>query len=154
MREEYSQVAQRLLAAGAKLTLDAANTAAQLCECAEKGKLDRLDLMLQCNCDPNATDYDLRTPLHVAACSGHMHIVKHLVARGVHVDAKDRWGGTPIDDAKRGGFTHIFNFLTMRLEMVMRDISLRSDGMTSEKGIEGDINGRSSGKPPENQDIV
>lgn len=115
VRGEYTHVAKVLLAAGATLEMDATATASKLCECAEKGQLERLDLMLQCKCDINATDYDARTVLHVAASCGHCHIVQHLVGRGVRCDVRDRWGGTPLDDAVRGGYTHIVNFLKQRL---------------------------------------
>ncbi|KAI6206513.1 hypothetical protein M3Y94_00920600 [Aphelenchoides besseyi] len=51
--------------------------------------------------DLNLTDYDQRTPLHVAASEGNSEIVKFLlnVAR-VKVDPLDRWGRTPLDDSK------------------------------------------------------
>ncbi|CAF88419.1 unnamed protein product, partial [Tetraodon nigroviridis] len=35
-------------------------------------------------------DYDGRTPLHVAACEGHLSVVKYLLSHGATVYAKDR----------------------------------------------------------------
>ena len=45
-------------------------------------------------------DYDKRTPLHLAASSGHLDIVKFLIKTGVSKSPKDRWGSTPLNDAK------------------------------------------------------
>jgi ankyrin repeat protein len=45
-------------------------------------------------------DYDLRTPLHLASHASHLDVVKYLVQEvKVKINAKDRWGSTPLDDA-------------------------------------------------------
>lgn len=48
----------------------------------------------------NDGDYDKRTPLHVAASSGHIDVIKYLLSIGVNINCKDRWGSTPLNDAK------------------------------------------------------
>lgn len=53
-------------------------------------------------------DYDGRTALHLAASNGHDSIIKYLLHQGrnaIHalLYTKDRWGNTPLDDAKREG---------------------------------------------------
>jgi glutaminase len=48
----------------------------------------------------NQGDYDARTPLHLASAHGHFYIVKFLVEIGVKVNPVDRWGATPLNDAK------------------------------------------------------
>ncbi|MEM7022612.1 MAG: glutaminase A [Pseudomonadota bacterium] len=48
-------------------------------------------------------DYDLRSPLHLAAAEGHAGIVRYLIAQAVEVNPRDRWGNTPLDDATRHG---------------------------------------------------
>lgn len=50
-------------------------------------------------------DYDGRTALHLAAGEGHSEIVEELCARGANVNAEDRWGGRPTDDAVRCGYS-------------------------------------------------
>lgn len=45
-------------------------------------------------------DYDGRTPLHVAAAGGSISVVKYLVTKGVKKSPMDRWGSTPLNDAK------------------------------------------------------
>ena len=53
--------------------------------------------------DLSKGDYDLRTPLHLAASNGHLNVVKYLVENipGIEVNPVDRWNGTPYDDALR-----------------------------------------------------
>ena len=38
-------------------------------------------------------------------------MVKFLIARNVKIEPKDRWGGTPFDDAKRHGHKDIMKIL-------------------------------------------
>ena len=45
-------------------------------------------------------DYDKRTPIHLASAAGNLEIVKYLVKSGVNVSPRDRWGATPLNDAK------------------------------------------------------
>lgn len=48
----------------------------------------------------NVSDYDRRTFLHLASGAGNFEIVKFLVERNVKVNARDRWGATPLNYAK------------------------------------------------------
>jgi serine/threonine protein kinase len=56
-------------------------------------------------------DYDYRTALHLAASEGHLHVVSYLLESGVDVDPRDRWGGTPLDDAIRHGHREVVRLL-------------------------------------------
>jgi hypothetical protein len=42
-----------------------------------------------------------------------LDVVKYLVNSGYfdNDDIQDRWGNTPLDDAERGNFTDVANFL-------------------------------------------
>lgn len=48
-------------------------------------------------------DYDQRTPLHLAAAEGCYAVASWLISQGAIVNAVDRFGGTPLDDAIRHG---------------------------------------------------
>ena len=52
-------------------------------------------------------DYDGRTALHLSSSNGHLEVVTLLLASGAQPSLTDRWGGTPLDDAKRNGHAHI-----------------------------------------------
>ena len=58
-----------------------------------------------------AADYDLRTPLHIAASEGNKKAVELLLSFNSNSSAKDRWGRTPKDDATSNGFDHIIVLL-------------------------------------------
>ncbi|MCG8354772.1 MAG: glutaminase A [Kiloniellales bacterium] len=48
-------------------------------------------------------DYDLRTPLHLAAAEGHAKVVSYFIVQKAALNPRDRWGNTPLDDARRHG---------------------------------------------------
>ena len=52
-------------------------------------------------------DYDLRTPLHLAASEGHDAVVDYFIAQRADLNPRDRWGNTPLDDATRHGHTAV-----------------------------------------------
>jgi glutaminase len=74
-------------------------TTNEACSCAAIGDFEDLNRLFVLGVNLNEGDYDLRTPLHLAAASGHTNIVKFLLQKGVSVNPKDRWGATPLDDA-------------------------------------------------------
>ena len=59
----------------------------------------------------NISDYDGRTPLHLAASEGHLEVVKYLVNKGVDITPKDRWGNTALADAILNKQDHIALYL-------------------------------------------
>ena len=61
--------------------------------------------------DQDCSDYDGRTPLHLAAAEGHEQIVRHLVGNGAEVNPMDRWGATPMDDACRFAHENVMDYL-------------------------------------------
>ncbi|XP_064473525.1 glutaminase liver isoform, mitochondrial-like isoform X2 [Ornithodoros turicata] len=62
--------------------------------------------------DMGLSDYDGRTALHLSAAEGHLECVEFLLKIcGVDVHTKDRWGHTPLDDARMFGHTAVADYL-------------------------------------------
>ena len=59
----------------------------------------------------HAGDYDSRTALHLAAAEGCLEVVEYLVSHGHPLFVRDRWGATPLDEAKREKRKSVYNYL-------------------------------------------
>jgi ankyrin repeat protein len=66
---------------------------------AQTGDIVLLKQLMKCGTQVNITDYDKRTPLHIAACEDKLEIVQCLCQAKVEVNARDRWGNTPLQNA-------------------------------------------------------
>lgn len=61
--------------------------------------------------DMGVSDFDGRTPLHLAAAEGHLECVKFLMQTcEVTHDPTDRWGFTPLAEAERFNRKHVVDF--------------------------------------------
>merc|ERR1712060_133116 len=64
--------------------------------------------------DMDVSDYDGRTPLHLAAAEGHKECVTFLLYKcNVNPEPTDRWGFTPLSEAERGGHKHVETILKL-----------------------------------------
>ena len=70
-----------------------------LCAAARIGDIEWIRQLVKDGCDVNAPDYDLRSPLHVAAAEGQLETVQVLLESGAAVHVVDRFGYTPLRDA-------------------------------------------------------
>lgn len=68
--------------------------------CAE-GRYEEALGMLGAGASATFTGYDRRTPLHLAAFNGHPNICLLLIQSGAELNVKDRWGSTPLTEAKK-----------------------------------------------------
>ncbi|KAG8388135.1 hypothetical protein BUALT_Bualt02G0094400 [Buddleja alternifolia] len=109
IKNGHDHVASLLLQAGASLTID--NAGNFLCETVAKKNLDFLKRLLTNGINPNSKNYDLRTPLHLAASEGLYEESVLLLETGASVFATDRWGKTPIDEARIGGDRNLLKLL-------------------------------------------
>ncbi|MFL6872617.1 MAG: ankyrin repeat domain-containing protein, partial [Candidatus Azotimanducaceae bacterium] len=83
----------------------------RLCKAAARGDMALIEDLLQRGASVNASDYDGRSPLHLAAAEGHGDVVRFLIANDVDINKKDRWGGTALKDAVRGGHKEVESLL-------------------------------------------
>ncbi|KAG8651588.1 hypothetical protein MANES_06G002600v8 [Manihot esculenta] len=71
------------------------------------GDFYRLKRLIGAGADPNKTDYDGRSPLHVAATKGHEDITLFLIEQGVDVNISDKFGNTPLLESVKGGHDEV-----------------------------------------------
>ena len=58
-----------------------------------------------------AVDYDGRSALHVAVSEGQIEVVRYLLSEKVPIETRDRWGGSPMEDAVKLKFSRIADLL-------------------------------------------
>lgn len=109
IKHGHDQVASLLVKAGASLTIDDAGDF--LCITVARRNLDLLKRLLANDINPNAKNYDQRTALHVAASEGLYPMAEFLLEAGASVLSKDRWGSTPLDEARIGGNKKLIKLL-------------------------------------------
>lgn len=85
----------------------------QLLFLSSKGDEEGIAALVAEGADVNIADFDDRTALHVAACEGHAKVVEFLLNQGANVNARDRWGSTPLSDAKHYGSKDVCKILEM-----------------------------------------
>ena len=84
---------------------------------ASKGDLGAIEDQLARGSSVNCRDYDLRTPLHLAAAENQLSVVRYFIEEARRdgssftLSPKDRWGGTPLDDAYLHGHDEIIKTL-------------------------------------------
>jgi glutaminase len=78
---------------------------------ASQGDLNEIKTLDAKGIDIDSSDYDGRTPLHVAAAEGHTNIVDYFIETKRNLAPKDRWGGTPMRDAKKNKHNDIVELL-------------------------------------------
>ncbi|XP_073048455.1 potassium channel SKOR-like [Primulina eburnea] len=109
IKNGHGQVASLLVKAGAFLSVDNAGNC--LCEVVASKHTDFLKRLLGNGINPNSRNYDLRTPLHLAASEGLFSESLLLLESGASVFAIDRWGKTPIDEARVCGNRNVLKLL-------------------------------------------
>jgi Amt family ammonium transporter len=84
--------------------LDQDSLTAKLCDAAASGDVAELKKLIEQGAPINGSDYDKRTPLHLAASENQVVIMEALAAAGaLDLNPHDRFGGTPLMDAIRQG---------------------------------------------------
>ncbi|XP_072953245.1 potassium channel KOR1-like isoform X1 [Typha angustifolia] len=78
------------------------------------GDLHRLKGLLRAGADPKKTDYDGRSPLHLAASRGYDDITLFLIQEGVDINLSDKFGSTPLLEAVKHGHDQVASLLFSR----------------------------------------
>jgi glutaminase len=78
---------------------------------ASMGELFEIRRLVACGVPLDLADYDHRTAIHLAAAEGHLDVVRYCIAHNVSVNATDRWGYRPLDDAIRHGHDEVVALL-------------------------------------------
>ncbi len=74
-----------------------------MCTAASDGNIPKLRMLHEYGQSVDVGDYDCRYPLHVASAEACVLAVSFLLGVSADPNSKDRWGGTPLDDALKGG---------------------------------------------------
>jgi len=83
----------------------------ELIYAASLGDLQAIRQYVARGVDLERGDYDLPTPIHLAASEGHEPIVQYFIDQGVNLSPLDRWNRTPLDDALSHNHTRIVDLL-------------------------------------------
>lgn len=75
------------------------------------GDLYQLKSLIRAGADPNKTDYDGRSPLHLASTRGFEDIVTFLIQEGVDVNISDNFGNTPLLEAIKNAHDRVASLL-------------------------------------------
>lgn len=102
----------KLLEHKANFCMDEVEIAYMLCEAVYENDIVYIRRLIRANINVNASDYDKRTALHVAACQGSTSIFKILVKHGADVTACDRWNHSILDEAARHNASQILKIIS------------------------------------------
>ncbi|CAB4057715.1 glsA [Lepeophtheirus salmonis] len=69
------------------------------------------------------SNYDNRTALHLSAAEGHLECTEFLVVEKCNLDplTKDRWGYTPLSEAKRFEHEMVYRYLSSTISFYIQD---------------------------------
>lgn len=92
----------------------------QLIDSCARGKISEVQKLLCDGADVLFSDHDKRTALHLAACEGHVKVVKLLLAAGADSASEDRWGRSGHDEAVECGHNEIVTIMDAHMENTVR----------------------------------
>ncbi|KAL5250180.1 hypothetical protein ACHWQZ_G016042 [Mnemiopsis leidyi] len=91
----HYKLAKYIFKKGGRLRLKKSRISSMLCYMVAYDDLNRLKIWLECGADPNSSDYDNRTPLHIAYSKKNDKIIAFLKRYAPRKEVEDRWGKKP-----------------------------------------------------------
>jgi hyperpolarization activated cyclic nucleotide-gated potassium channel 4 len=88
----------------------------KMCQAAAEGNLQQMQVLLRAGADPSNSDYDDRTPMHLAAAHDHLLIMEYIKSHHPTIDlnAVDAFDTTPLNDAFSTGCLATIDWLVAR----------------------------------------
>ena len=137
IKNSFVEIAELIRASGADDVTTDHKLGESLCHFAADGDLESIKQYHACKVSMNVSDYDFRTPLHIACAYGHMYIVEYLVGLDeVDINAKDRWGSTPLNDAEKTENEELCEFIKLKGGKVFNSLNI---GQICEYASSGNI---------------
>ncbi|GMN46089.1 hypothetical protein TIFTF001_015266 [Ficus carica] len=124
IKNGHDRVVSLLTNAGASLIIE--DDGSFLCDAVARRDVNLLKRILDKDINPNAKNYDHRTPLHIAAAEGLYVMAELLLNAGASVYSKDRWGNTPLDEARIGGNKKLIKLLELARSSQLLEFSTSS----------------------------
>ncbi|KAL1507685.1 hypothetical protein AB1Y20_007299 [Prymnesium parvum] len=106
-----TEVIRLLREAGGELKLSTAEIASSLCSATAMADGALIRSYLAAGADPDAADYDKRTPLMLSAVEGASSICKVLLSQKANPTLTDRWGHTAAFEVKRWGHSALYELI-------------------------------------------
>ncbi|ORX92528.1 asparaginase-domain-containing protein [Basidiobolus meristosporus CBS 931.73] len=124
VRNRHKLIAKLLRQAGAHFNdKEKKDVAFDLGRAAASGNLEVVKLFVENGASINARVFDERTPLHLAVSENRSAVVTYLLKQAdADIAALDRWGRTPLDEARlmlstKGSGTDLVNMLVARMKL-------------------------------------
>jgi glutaminase len=86
-------------------------------QAASVGDIAELKRLIAHGHEMDTADYDGRTPLHLACAEDQLDTVRYLLDQGVATSPKDRWGNTPLEDARKHKRKEIVSLFAQRAQV-------------------------------------
>jgi lysophospholipase len=101
-----------------------------ICSLASQGALTEIkSLYSQDHTCIHLSDFDKRTPMHLAAIAGHLGVIKFLCENGTDISPMDMFGRTPLSDAIEFDQTHVAKYLHQKKAKLLMKESKVGDTM-------------------------
>jgi ankyrin repeat protein len=110
-RNGHETTMDELLEHDADLCMSESLAASTLCQAVFDGDILTLRRLLRAKIQVNASDYDKRTAVHIAAAEGNVAAIKVLVEFGADLAVKDRWNNTVDDEALSANAGQLIDYL-------------------------------------------